>query len=219
MSNPNFIMAIVRHGQSTGNIENKWEGVKSVSGLSQLGKEQAEITGEYLGNFAADAQKIYTSPLRRALETADIISRYQSAPIESVKELIEIDMGALEGKASQEVMEGFPQILSLWGPEVSTPLPEGESAESVAIRGSEVMRDIGRRHKFSDKVIVVSHQGAITLGLATLLNNKASFMNYQPSNCGVTFIEFDPEPDLILLDYTDHLTSKGIETSKWIPKG
>lgn len=219
MSDHNVLMAIIRHGQSTGNTENIWEGAKTNSGLSDLGKDQAEETGRYLARTLAGARVIYTSPLLRAFETAHIISRHMNAAIEPIHELCEIDMGELEGKTSHEVMRSRPDVLFLLRPEVTIPLPGGESASSVASRASKALVAIAEMSRPGGRVIVVSHQGTITFGLAAMLDDKASFMRYQPSNCGVTLIEFAPDPELKELDHIDHLRSAGIETGKWVPIG
>lgn len=219
MSDHNVLMAIIRHGQSTGNTENIWEGAKSDSKLSELGKDQAEETGKYLAKILAGASVIYTSPLLRAFETAQIISRHMNAVIKPISELREIDMGELDGKTSHEVMRLRPDVLSLLRPEITIPLPGGESASSVASRASKALVAIAKMSRPGERVIVVSHQGTITFGVATMLNDRASFMRYQPSNCGVTLVEFDPDPELKELDHIEHLRSAGIKTSKWVPMG
>ncbi|NIS83079.1 MAG: histidine phosphatase family protein [Anaerolineales bacterium] len=218
MSTNPIELALVRHEQSIGNIEKTWMGARTDSKLSELGRRQAEATGIYLKRFTPQIRAIYTSPLSRARLTADIISKHVGVPVKAMQSLIEVDMGDLEGKTSDEVLRSYPDILSFLEPDATTPIPGGESAAAVAQRVSEALLQIAQNQAPSEKTVVVSHQGAIMIGLSALLEDKSSVMNYQLSNCGVTWISFGSRPEIIELDHIEHLTSAGINTRPWDPR-
>jgi broad specificity phosphatase PhoE len=66
-------LILVRHGETVWNVEKIYRGRTDVK-LDEVGIEQAELLGKYLSNWELEA--IYSSPLKRALDTANIIARY-----------------------------------------------------------------------------------------------------------------------------------------------
>jgi uncharacterized phosphatase len=78
------MVCIVRHGETEWNRLTKLQGREDIE-LNDIGREQAKGTSEYLSQFNWD--KIYTSPLKRAKETANIIAQYLE--IEEVNEEVD----------------------------------------------------------------------------------------------------------------------------------
>ena len=66
-------LILARHGETMWNAEKVFRGRADVS-LNEIGTRQAELLGKYLGNWSLEA--IYSSPVKRALDTASIIARY-----------------------------------------------------------------------------------------------------------------------------------------------
>lgn len=211
----NFQMAIVRHGQSQGNVKNVWHGARTDAELTDVGRQQAQLTGAYLAEAMPGVKTVYSSPLKRAKVTADIIAAALGAEVELLPDLIEIDWGKLEGLTTAQVAEQFPEVIRLWGTHLSTPLPGGDAAADVAKRVAAALQSIAEEHNYDGRVVVVSHQGAITLGLGALLQDENGMLDHQASNCGIMMVEFGPSPVLRVSDYNDHLTAGGIETGKW----
>lgn len=87
---------VVRHGQTDWNFEGRFQGRIDIE-LNETGREQAERTGEKLNGIKFD--KVFSSPLKRALETARIIT---DEPIEIDNRIIERCNGQLEGKLKTE---------------------------------------------------------------------------------------------------------------------
>ena len=208
-------MAIVRHGQSQGNVGHVWHGARTDAELTKLGIQQAQLTGTYLAKNMWGVETVYSSPLKRAKETADIIAASLGTKVEALPDLIEIDWGELEGLTTKQVAEQFPDVIRLWGTHLSTPLPGGDAAADVAKRAGTAFKMIAEKHAGDGGAVVVSHQGAITLGLAALLQNESGMLDYQASNCGVMLVEFNRSPVLKVSNYTEHLTAGGLETDKW----
>jgi broad specificity phosphatase PhoE len=207
-------IALIRHGQSIDNTRNVFVGAKTDSRLSELGVLQAEATGSYLVETVLGAPAIYSSPLVRALDTAAIISKRLGVPLKIDLDLVEFDFGELDGLAPEEAYAKYPEMDHYWGPTITEPIPGGESAAAVAKRVSNALMRIAASHSPGETVIVVSHQGAITMGLAAILDEKKEFMRLVPSNCSVTWIEMGPESRLTELNYIGHLMELGNEDGK-----
>ena len=87
---------IVRHGQTDWNLEGRFQGRIDIE-LNEKGREQAKLTKEKLKNIKFD--KVISSPLKRAIETAQIIT---DEPVEVDDRIIERCNGQLEGKLKKE---------------------------------------------------------------------------------------------------------------------
>ena len=85
---------IVRHGQTEQNLKKKLQG-RSDFPLTELGREQASAVGDAFRDAGIVFDKVYSSPLGRAVETAELIAG--DAPIEVEEALIEMDYGPYEG--------------------------------------------------------------------------------------------------------------------------
>jgi probable phosphoglycerate mutase len=217
MSDPSIQIAVVRHGQTTGNVRRAWEGGGTDSALTAHGMLQSEATGSYLARTFGDFAAIYASPLRRARQTAEAISRHVHASIETIDDLKEMHMGELEGITTAEALASYPNIIELWGPKASTPFPGGESSQAVGLRGAAAVHSIAAKLEPGTQVIIVSHQAWITLTLSTLLSDEDDFMRYQTSNCSVSLLEYSSDPRMASLDDIDHLVTAGLETEKMGP--
>lgn len=202
-------LAILRHCESSMNIGNRFVGQKLDPALTARGIQQAEATASYLKTTAPDAVAVYTSPLERARRTAEIIAGKLDVPLKIDLDLVEFDFGDLEGLGPEEAYQKYPEMDSYWGPAVTTAVPGGESAGSVARRASSALRKIASNHAPGETAIVVSHQGAITMGLSAWLGDAADFMKYVPENGGVTWIACRPQPEVLEINHTEHLSGLG----------
>jgi len=114
-------------------------------------------------------QCIYTSPMRRTLQTVAPLA--QALGLDTVKAdgLKELDYGAWEGKTTQQVQAEYPQDYQHWLTEPAwNPPTGGESGVQVANRAMEVLRLIQAQHT-SGNILVVSHKATIRLMLCSLL--------------------------------------------------
>ncbi len=117
---------LVRHGESESNIEKRFTGQLD-SPLTMTGNEQARLTAKYLDKYKID--KIYSSPLVRAYNTGDAISKRQNCPIKKCSDLAEINGGAWQGLTFDEISEKYPDTYKLWRTNLSFAHPDG--GESV----------------------------------------------------------------------------------------
>jgi 2,3-bisphosphoglycerate-dependent phosphoglycerate mutase len=124
----------VRHGQSLWNKENKFTGWVDVD-LSEKGKSEAETAGELLKNFKIDM--VFTSVLKRAINTADIILNKNESKPEIIRDkaLNERHYGELQGLNKAEIGEKVgAEQLHIWRRSYDIAPPEGESLKDTQER-------------------------------------------------------------------------------------
>ena len=116
---------LVRHGQSAGNAEGRFGG-HSPTPLSDLGKEQAEITAQYLAKERIDA--IYSSDLIRAVQTAEPLAELLDLPIIKTSAFRERKVGVLEGLTFDESKAKYPKdYYALINRNIQHVITDGES--------------------------------------------------------------------------------------------
>ncbi len=152
--------------------------------LNGTGLKQAELLGEYLSHTEIEA--VYSSPLKRALRTAQAISRYQGIEVEISPGLIDLNLGEWEGLSRSAVAQKYKQIYDLWmtHPEKDT-IPGGESLADVRKRALALVEDIIARHQGT--VVLASHRVVCKVLTCALLGlDDSHFWNIEQSNCGMT---------------------------------
>lgn len=123
---------LVRHCAAQGNVDGTYQG-RSDSDITDIGRKQLELVAMRLRNvpFAA----IYSSPLKRARATADAINQYHHVPVTEDENLIEIDVGEMEGMKWEDLPKRFPKEANLWVNHLENFVaPQGESIAQVADR-------------------------------------------------------------------------------------
>ncbi|MBL9047245.1 MAG: histidine phosphatase family protein [Tabrizicola sp.] len=157
---------LLRHGQTEFNLAGRYQG-RVDSPLTGQGLEQAARMGETLAALVDARQTvILTSPLQRALRTAQIIgARLGLEPLAEPR-LIEVSMGDWEGRTAAEIDEGWPGARASHNRnEWFFGAPGGEDYPSVAKRMGSLLSDISQR---SDRVhVLVGHaiSGRVLRGL------------------------------------------------------
>jgi probable phosphoglycerate mutase len=142
---------LVRHGESTGNAERRWQGWLDTT-LSELGEAQARDAASLVG--AVDA--IFASTLERAWRTAEIIAETLGiGPVERVEDLRERDLGAWTGLTTDEIKARWPGAV-----EIGADPEGGEAREHVVERAAGALLDIAQRYPGA-QVLAVSHGGVI----------------------------------------------------------
>jgi phosphoserine phosphatase len=117
MLSNNTRVILLRHGQSTYNVLGLYQGSSDRSTLTELGRQQAKRTGEFLKNIKFDA--IYSSPLKRAQETAiEVLGAIDPTVVpqivDTVPHLRETDLPAWQGFPFQFIKEQFPEDYQCW---------------------------------------------------------------------------------------------------------
>ena len=192
---------LVRHGQSTYNIESRIQGRLDASVLTETGQNTARQVGEALQSLKFDA--IYSSPLQRAKQTAEIIHSYlESPPPVQIKEnLREIDLPLWEGMLREEVIEKYPEDYSLWKKHphkfyMKLSTPEGETKHFTVLSLFEQAHRFWPEiltHNTHKTILVVAHNGINRCLISTALGIEPSYYHsIQQSNCGINILNFTP---------------------------
>ncbi len=161
---------LVRHGATVLSAEDRFAGATDVE-LSDEGRRQARSLAERLAETPIAA--IYSSHMRRAVETATLVGTPSGLVPTSHTGLREIDHGRWEGLTRREVEAGFPEEYAAWEEDPFTFAPEGgESGLAVMARSLPVVRELVLRHA-GQSFVVVSHKATIRLLLCSLLGIDA----------------------------------------------
>jgi broad specificity phosphatase PhoE len=180
-------LILARHGETMWNVEKVFRGRADV-GLDEVGIRQAELLGKYLGNWKLEA--IYSSPVKRALDTANIVARYQKVSARIAEGLTDFDFGEWQSLSEQQVRRLYPDLFNEWhnNPD-KVRMPGGESLEDGRRRAVEVVNDIVSRHQ--GNVLLVSHRVVIKVLICYLLGlDNSHFRNINQDVGGITIFDY-----------------------------
>lgn len=178
---------LVRHGQTEWNTVDRFRGRADID-LNDTGVKQAEATAARLGELAVTA--VYTSPLKRAIRTAEAISTASHVQCVPLPELIDADYGLWQGLTLKEAEERDPEVFRLWysNPEMVR-FPGGESMEEIRQRASKTLDMLLAKHD-TGYTVVVSHVAVCRLLTLHFLGLETShFWNVTQDNCGISMFE------------------------------
>lgn len=197
---------IIRHGQSTANLEERYAGWYDAP-LTELGRKQAAITTDYiLKNYHVDA--VYSSDLIRAVETVKEIAARANVPLVKEKALREIDGGEWEEKQVEEIAREYPEQAYLWKTDIGKARPTGgESFAELQVRIDSALRKIAAEND-GKTVVVASHGGAIRTMQCLFENVPIEDMRKVPwtPNASVSEVNYENgKYTPVRLGYTGHL--------------
>lgn len=159
---------LIRHGETDWNADGRIQGHSDIE-LNARGQEQAQRLAERIATEGAFAA-IYTSPLRRALRTAEQMGRALNLPVTPDARLLERSLGQLEGLTMSEIRDRFPQVHRAWSDGGARPhIPGEETREAFVARVQGFVRDVRAAHP-EGRVVAVTHGGTINMLLMTSLD-------------------------------------------------
>lgn len=198
-----MIIYFIRHAEK--------EKLKKNPPLTGLGKIQAQKTAEYFKDIKIDS--IYSSPLKRTFETAEIISKILKKDFKTSELLKErFNWGDMEKETYKEFLENWKKssMVRNWQP------PKGFSSVKAGERMQKFVESIDE--KKNKKVIIVSHGGIIADFLRNIFDDKTlskiypDFINYYENSvsfCSMTIVEkIGFEYNIISIAETDHLNKE-----------
>ncbi len=197
-------LILVRHGHSECNVEGLIQGQLD-SPLSPLGMRQAEAAAARLADERLCA--VYSSDLRRALDTAGAIAQRHGLPVQATPLIRECRLGAAEGMTSDEFARAFPEEARLWreDPFVHRP-PGAERFEDVIERCARFLRMVRERHPDGRKVVAAVHVGSVSgLICAALGLPVRAYTGFFISNASISLLELGGTNRLVCLNDTAHL--------------
>jgi ribonuclease H / adenosylcobalamin/alpha-ribazole phosphatase len=167
---------LVRHGETAMTQQGRYSGRGDVP-LSDEGQAQAMAAGGRVAGISRDVTAVLTSPLRRCVRTAELISAENGAvPVTVVDDLIECDFGDWEGLTFAEVQERWPAEMTAWLDSTSVAPPGGESFQAVAKRVRGALATVVKSYP-GEVVVLVSHVSPIKLILRDALAAGDAFLH------------------------------------------
>lgn len=154
---------LVRHGETERSARSVYSGRAEVP-LTDRGRQQARATAERLVGAGVDA--VWSSPLGRATETAEVIARVTGAPLTVDERLTEIDYGPVEGLDRDEARERWGELFSNWRADpYGSPLPGMEPLGDALERARRATADALAA---AERPVLVGHQGILRLVLVAV---------------------------------------------------
>ena len=190
------VLYLVRHGETEWNRTRRLQGSRDVA-LNDTGRRQAVALAELLRSRSISAA--FSSPLRRARETAELILTGRDVPLRIVPELAEMDCGAWEGLDATERERGYPQAVQAWKQNPwQAAIPGAESLEQLHSRARGALEAI-LRESIGESVLLSGHGFFNRVILLSLLRlPRAAFWELEQPNASCHVLRWDgtlPHPD------------------------
>jgi len=204
-------LILVRHGETYWNDERRVQGGDSDIELNDTGLEQARKLAAFLENEPIAA--ILSSPLQRAIATAEVIASHHQLPVEVDQGLRELKVGELEGMSVSNLGTTFSQFLMQWWQDGGAmQLPNGESLVELQQRAWKAVERLLERHKTNPAhnegttVVVVSHYFVTLAIILKALNLPLDyFTKFKVDLGGVSILEIqDYGPRLVTFNDTSY---------------
>lgn len=199
---------LIRHGETEWNTLGKFQGCTDIA-LSKEGIKQAELLKNRLkGKF----DYIYSSPLSRAFETANILSGVTDKEVIIAPEIREINFGEWEGMTVHEIAEKYPEMFKAWRTDKTESYICGGdlSINNAACRAKKCILDIVNEHK-GKKIVIVAHGGIIKAGLIGIFEwDMTMYHKMLLGNTCINTLTFNEDlmPILVELNDTNHLSGE-----------
>ena len=183
---------IIRHGQTDKNKQGLIQGQSDVP-LNAVGEKQAEEAREFLTSQGIGFDRIYSSPLGRAVKTAEIVAGDEEHPYSSFTiayDLLEMDYGPYEGVDLKNMP---PEMKVFFSDFAHNPAPDGmEQLPDLVNRLGEFLEELKRElmedpvYEPGENVLLSTHAIAMKAALEYLTpgSNGAYWSKYVP-NCGI----------------------------------
>jgi 2,3-bisphosphoglycerate-dependent phosphoglycerate mutase len=185
------LIIFMRHGQAYNNVQKLLVGRNLESHLTDVGKEQVKKTAQLLKTI--DIDKIYSSPVIRTIETAEIVSDVINLSFQKDERLFEIELGKLVGMYYEDLINKhgnlFVKFYSDDDNENSLLEFEVESFGAVKKRISELLKEITIKHQ-NENVLLISHLDPIKAAISLVMNIKpSSVYNIQVPNASLNIFK------------------------------
>lgn len=200
---------LVRHGETEWNVEEVFRGRIDVE-LNEAGIKQAELLAKYLSDLNIAA--ICSSPLKRALKTAEAIANYHKIDVEIAPGLIDFSYGKWQGLPHQEVKDKYKELYAEWivNPQ-QVRMPAGESLNDVRKRAIAVVDNVIA--KYEGAVVLVSHRVVNKVLICALLGlDNSHFWSIKQDMCGITSFSYE-NGQFILTEHNNTSYLKPIQKS------
>jgi ribonuclease H / adenosylcobalamin/alpha-ribazole phosphatase len=194
------VTVLLRHGQTPMSVEKRYAG-RSDSPLTDVGLQQAAAAAKRLA--PAGLGVIVTSPLLRALQTAQEVATVTGAAVVCDDGFRETDFGAWEGLTFTEVRERWPAELATWLADPAAAPPGGESLTTVSARVTAALQRV-LTARAGQTVLIVSHVTPIkTMVAAALLAPPAALFRMHLDVAALSEIDWYADGPAVLRSFND----------------
>jgi broad specificity phosphatase PhoE len=216
---PLMLQYLIRHGESVSNAAGRVQGQEDVE-LSVMGLTQARAVATWSRSLleasnGPPVEELWSSPLRRARETAEAIAAATGLPLQIDERLRELHAGIFQGHLWADLEDRFPEAVARWrSGDADYCIPGGESRAQLAARGQTVLEALATRP--GRGMIVVAHGGILTAALGSLVGKTHPLLAAAAerpftklpalANCSVTLVRW-PGPELVSFNDTAHLAA------------
>lgn len=182
-------LLLARHGATESNATGRYMG-RSPEPISPEGRFQARALARRLQRVSLTA--VYTSPLPRTRQTAEIVAAPHRLEVEPHPGLMEIDLERWAGMSPEEIAAAEPEAWEVWSTDPGRLELEGiEPLERVAERVGGALSELRRRHA-GDTVAAVTHDGLIRIATIVALELPLSvYRSLGVDNASVTVLRLD----------------------------
>ncbi|HEC33575.1 MAG TPA: histidine phosphatase family protein [Chloroflexi bacterium] len=196
---------LIRHGQTEWNREQRFRGRADIP-LDETGLRQARVTAKYVA-ARWPVRAVYSSPMQRAIQTAEAIAAVQGLEVQLLQGLLDLDFGMLQGQPFADARVCYPDLLRAWFEAPHTVrFPGGEGLDEVRNRCTATLREVVDRHP-EQTVAMVAHTVVNRVLLCAVLDlENDHFWHLGQDTCAVNLIEWDGKRYMLrLLNDTSHL--------------
>lgn len=164
-------LVILRHGETEWNREERFRGMADLP-LTEKGLRQACCAAERIA--ALKPEVIYSSPLRRAVQTAEAVGNLLKLPVTLEDGLRDIDYGSWQGLSLKEAYHKYRKDYIQWlhNPQ-AVKFPNGESLPVVRDRVKSLIKDLREKHG-EQSVLLVTHKVVCKVLVISLLGMDLS---------------------------------------------
>jgi broad specificity phosphatase PhoE len=198
-------IVFVRHGETEWNRDERYRGRIDVP-LNPTGEWQAKVTARFICENWQPAA-VYSSPLSRALATAQAIAEASGLNVQESPGLIDTNYGLWQSLTPAEAARRWPDLSARWhsAPHTVT-LPSGEALAEVQARAMAAVTEITKRHD-DETIVMVSHTDVIRLLLMGMLGMDIErFRHLRQDNCAISLVEESGgDFTMIIMNNTFHL--------------
>jgi broad specificity phosphatase PhoE len=177
--------------------------------LNEIGSRQAEEMADQLS--CEEIHAVYSSNLKRAIQTASVVSQRHNLAVIVDDSLRELDHGELEGLTFSEVRATRPEFFRGWRAKpADLLLPGGERLIDVEKRVWEGMVRIVRRHGPQETLVIVSHQFPILSILCRITGTPLNqYRSFHLDPCAIVCLSYGREDDWRLLQVNGKRAFRG----------
>lgn len=201
-------LILVRHGETEHNKDGMTLG-RFDAPLNERGLAQAKAVA---ASFHRAPAAIYSSPLTRALYTAELIGAETGVAVSVEPQLIEMDVGEMEHQSFATLRERHPEFLRAWASAVAgeARMPGGETLAEVQERAWNAVQRMHEAHRYGDVVAVTHNFVILTIVCRAIGLPLSDFRRLRQALASKTVLEFHEHGQTLLqLNDNSHLIAAG----------